>query len=117
MEQELDNIRELKDFVENHQLNDRYPIVTFKAIVSIKTAQKEIKEALMDVMINFNEFNSCGQLTLMENHLDPLLYPIVFEPKWQKMRNVENVFLHVTGIHKTNPVIGKYEVKIIPLKK
>ena len=55
MEQELENQRELKDFIENHQLRDRYSNIHFKAIVSIKTSQNEIIKETMKVMITFDD--------------------------------------------------------------
>jgi hypothetical protein len=117
MEQGYDNQGELKDFVERHKLMDMYSNIHFKASVSIKTAKNEIVDEEMNVMITFDDFNSYGKVTLMGHDLEPTLYPTVLEAKWQKMIHVENVFLQISDIHKKNPMIGKYDVKIVPMGK
>jgi len=115
MEQEYVNQGELKDFVEKHRLMDMYSNIYFTASVSIKTAKNEIVDEEMNVMITFDDFNSYGKVTLMGHDLDPTLYPTVLEAKWQKMVHVGKVFLNISDIHKKNPMIGKYEVKIVPM--
>jgi len=117
MEQEYINNGELKDFVSDNNLMDMYSNIHFKALVSIKTAQKEIKSKEMEVRITFDNFNSYGKVSLIADYIDPLLFPTIFEAGWQKMEYRENMYLHITDTHKKNPKIGMYDVKIIPLPK
>lgn len=117
MEQEYINGQQLSDFVQKHDLMNRFSITHFNAIVSITTANNKITNRQMEVMISFDNYNSLGQLTLMESDIDPNLYPTVFEATWQKMEHIENEYLLIADVHKNNPVIGKYSVKITPLGK
>jgi hypothetical protein len=88
----------------------------FKAIVTIQTSQNKITNKEMEVMISFDGYNSTGKVTLLNSDIDPNLYPTVFEANWQKIEHVEKEHLRITDIHKKNPNIGQYSVKIIPLK-
>jgi hypothetical protein len=117
MEQNYINGQQLSDFVETHNLMNQYSIVHFNAIVTITTANNKITNRQMEVMISFDNFNSLGQVTLMESDIDPKLYPTIFEANWQKMKHIENEYLLITDVHKKNPTIGSYTVKIIPLNK
>lgn len=108
---------ELKDFIEDNNLMDRYSNVQFKALVSIKTVQREIKTVKMGVRISFDDNNSYGKVYLLDDSLDFNLFPTIFEAGFQKMKYKDKIYLDITDIHKQNPSIGKYEVKIIPLSK
>jgi hypothetical protein len=67
-------------------------------------------------MVNFDEFGSVSLLRT-EIDLDPYLYPMVFDAKWQPMKHVDDEYLLVSDTHLKNSNIGKYIVKIHPLKK
>ncbi|MBO2010162.1 hypothetical protein [Hymenobacter negativus] len=111
--------RELRDFVEKHDLRDSYSVVHFNSNVTITTAiaDNKVMNRNVDVMITFNDYNSMGQVKLMQSDLDPYLYPTVFDAKWQKMEHVDGEYLLISDTHKQNAKIGKYSVKITPLKK
>lgn len=49
--------------------------------------------------------------------LDTDLYPTVFYARWQKMEHVDEMYLHISDVHRFNAKIGKYDVKIIPQGK
>lgn len=115
MEQVYINLGELKDFIQDNNLMDMYSNIRFKALVSIKTIQKEIRNQEMNVRVTFQE--GYGKITLLEESLDPYQFPSEFEAQWQKMEYKENLYLYITDTHKKNPSIGKYEVKIIPIPK
>lgn len=117
IEQEYINGQQLSDFVEKHNLMNRLSRVHFNAVVSITTSNNKVVNRQMEVMISFDNYNSLGRLTLLENDIDSNLYPTVFEASWQKMEHIENEFLLITDVHKKNSVIGRYTVKIIPLGK
>jgi len=84
MEQKYKNGQQLSDFVEKHDLINRFSIVHFNAIVSITTAKNKITNRQMEVMVSFDNYNSLGRLTLMESDIDPKLYPTVFEANWKQ---------------------------------
>lgn len=117
MEKEYINLGELKDFVGKHKLRDMYSNIHFKALVSIKTALNEILNEEMEVRITFDGYDNYGKVTLLADYLDPNLFPTEFDAKWQKMEYKGNIFLNISDIHKRNPSIGKYNVKIVPLSK
>jgi hypothetical protein len=110
-----DNTTALSDFVKVHQLMNRFSIIQFSAIVTISTANNKITNEPLKVMITFDGYNNCGTLTLLESHIDPNLYPTVFDAKWQKFEHISNEFLLITGNHTQNPTIGNYVVKVLPL--
>ena len=85
MEQGYINQGELKDFIEDNNLMDMYSNVNFKALVSIRTAQSEIKSKEMGVRISFDDNNSYGKVYLLDDSLDPHLFPTIFEAGWQTM--------------------------------
>lgn len=117
MENSNSSGHQLRNFVEKHKLRDRFSTIRFLAVVSITTAKNEITNRQMEVMISFENFNSTGQLMLMDSSIDPHLYPTVFEAKWQQMEHVDGQYLLISDIHSKNAMIGEYSVKVIPLKK
>jgi hypothetical protein len=117
MEQNYINGQQLSDFVEKHNLMNRFSIINFNALVNITTNSNKITNRQMEVMISFDNYNSLGQVTLMVSDIDPKQYPTVFEANWQTMQHVDNEYLLITDIHRKNLLIGKYSVKIIPLGK
>ena len=116
MTQEQINGHELSDFVEIHKLRNRNSIIHFNALVSITTAKNEITNQSMEIMISFDNYNSHGDLKLLGSGLNPLLYPTVFEARWQKIEQNSQQLI-ITDTHTRNPDIGKYIVTIIPLNK
>lgn len=116
MEKKYINGQQLTDFVETHDLRNSYSNIHFNAIISITTAKNRLVNQQMEVMISFENYNSLGLVTLLENDIDPLIFPTSFEATWQKMEHIENEYLLISDIHRKNPKIGKYSVKIIPLK-
>ena len=111
------NRQQLSNFVEKHNLRNRHSIIHFNAVVSITTAKNKLVNKQIEVMISFDNYNSLGQVTLMESELDSMLFPTIFEAIWQSMEHIEDEHLLISGIHRKNPLIGKYSVKIIPLNK
>jgi len=116
MGSETDNSHELRDFVDTHHLRNSHSIIHFNAIVSIKTAKNKVANIHSEVMVNFDEYGSVSLLRT-EIELDPYLYPTVFDAKWQPMEHVDGEYLLVSDTHRKNPDIGKYTVKIHPLKR
>ena len=110
-----ENLRNLKDFVEHHDLQDRFSNIFFNALVTIKTATNKVTNQHMEVRISFDGYDSYGAVTLMKSDLDTNLYPTIFEAKWNQMEHVDDEYLSISDTHKMNPKIGKYLVKIIPL--
>jgi len=116
MEQGYINQDELRDFVFKHKLMDKHSNIQFRALVSIKTDNNELLNEEMNVMITLDGFDSYGKVFLLGDNLDFTKFPIVFEAKWQKMEHVNNIFLKISDIHKKNLKIGKYCIKIVPMK-
>lgn len=67
-------------------------------------------------MINFDEYGRASLLKT-ETELNPYLYPTVFDAKWQTMQHVDEEYLLITDTHRQNADIGKFSVKIHPLKR
>lgn len=109
MDDSFDNLR---NFVHDHDLLDRNSNIHFKAIVSIKTALNRIPNEEMEIRITFDD----GRVSIQDSKsiLDTDLYPTVFYAMWQKMEHVDEMYLHICDIHRSNAKIGKYDVKIIP---
>lgn len=112
MEQEYINHKELKDFIQDNKLKDINSNIHFNALVSIKTAQKEIKSKEMKVRITFND---SGKVFLIADYLDTDFFPTIFKVEYGKMEYKENMYLHISDTHKENQKIGMYDVKIMPL--
>lgn len=115
MEQCYINGRELKDFVEQHDLQNRYSVTHFQALLTIRTAENKMINRQVEILISFDNFNSLGQVTIMDSTIDPMLFPTVFEANYQKMEHINEEYLLITDVHTKNAQIGDYEVKIIPL--
>ncbi|MDM1551807.1 hypothetical protein [Empedobacter falsenii] len=117
MEQKNINSQQLREFVHQHKLMNRHSIIQFNAIVNISTAKNKLTNQNIRIMVTLDGFDSYGQVTLLENDLDPYLFPTVFEAKWQKMKHIDNKYLEISDVHTKNQDIGKYNVKIIPLER
>ncbi|WP_313002772.1 hypothetical protein [Chryseobacterium gleum] len=117
METQFTSNEQLEEFIQQKNLINKNSIAHFKALISIKTSKNKISNEEMEILISFENYNSLGRITIMNSELNPLLYPTVFEAKWQKMEYIDDEYLLISDIHKKNPNIGKYTVKIIPLSK
>ncbi|MBL6445023.1 hypothetical protein JMN32_01800 [Fulvivirga sp. 29W222] len=117
MEQKYINNQQLREFVQQHELMNSHSIIQFNSIVSITTAKNKLTNEQMRIMVTYDGYDSYGQLTLLESDIDPYLFPTVFEAKWQNIKHVDNEYLEINGVHTQNQDIGKYIVKIIPLKR
>lgn len=117
MQNKIENNRELRNFVDVHDLRNKHSVIYFNAIVSITTANSKITDEKFPVMISFNDFDSYGKITLMNSEIDPSYFPTIFDAKWQKIKHTNNEHLLIEDLHKQNPNIGKYIVKITPLDK
>jgi|GEM_PF-1307929 len=115
--QEHENTQALSDFVSTHNLRDRFSNTHFNALVDITTAKNKLVSERTKVRITFDGYNNAGTVSLAESSLDPYTYPIVYEARWQDMDHIDNHYLLITGNHTSNPAIGAYTVKIIPLGK
>ncbi len=107
----------LSDFVHYHDLQDRNSNCFFKALVTITTSQNKITNEEMKVMITLDGYNSTGEVSLLDHNLDPYLYPTVFKAKYSPIEHINKEYLKIMDTHKQNPKIGKYTVKIIPLRR
>ena len=69
------------------------------------------------MIIKFDGYDSAGNLTIIDSNseIDPKLFPEDFEAKWQDFKYTDNHYLKITGTH-LDKVIGKYQIKILPLK-
>ncbi len=114
-EKGIENCGVLKDFVQNHELQDRYSNIDFEAIITIETSNNKINKQQMDVQITFDGYNNYGTVSLLES-LDTDLFPIQFLAQYQHFENVKNSYLRIFDVHPF-PLIGKYEVTIFPLKR
>ena len=79
MEKKTINSRELRDFVETHDLRNRFSIIHSKSIESITTVQNKVTIKEMEVMITFDDFDSYGKVSPMDKELDTNLFPNVFK--------------------------------------
>ena len=113
----ISSSEELSDFVHFHKLMNRFSVTHFSAIVTIETEINKLINQQMEVMISFDGYKSYGKVTLMDNDLDPYLYPTDFEANWQKFGHIDKEYLLIHGKHISNSKIGSYKVKIIPLEK
>jgi hypothetical protein len=114
---EYSNSRALSDFIHSHELMNSYSVIQFMAVVTIRTANNKFTNQQMKVMADLDGYDNLGTLTLLENELDPYLYPTNFDAKWQTFQHFDGDYLLITGNHNKNAAIGKYEVKIIPLQR
>lgn len=117
MEKKYRSGQELRDFVHTHDLQDRHSNCHIKAIVTITTSLNKITNEEMEVMINLDGYNSTGEVTLLDHDLDHDLYPTVFKANYAQLNHVNSEYLEITDTHMKNPKIGKYTVKIIPLRR
>ena len=108
---------ELYEFVEFHELQNRHSNINFYAYVSISTAESEIQNEEMEVWIFKDVYNRRGKVTISGNDLDPYEFPEEFFPDFQLMEHIEKKFLQIDGNHQLNSRIGKYTVKIYPIRK
>jgi hypothetical protein len=116
-EKESKNHRQIRDFVEVHNLMNRHSLVYFEALVSITTIKHIIRNEKMEVGITFDDVFSMADLNLLVSHLNPHLYPTNFIAKYQNFMHINNEYLLIEDVHTRNPDIGKYEVKITPLNR
>jgi hypothetical protein len=117
MEQKhIDNIGQLKSFVQEHDLQDRHSVIQFEAIVTIKTAKRRIISDKMKIWIPFDDGGSV-RILASEASLDPHLFPTVFLAQYPKIEHVDHEYLLISDTHTRNAEIGKYEVKIIPQRR
>ena len=107
----------LYEFVHHHKLVGKYGGIRFAAKVTIETAHNKFEAPEMEVKVSLTDFNSLGKPSLIENELDPELYPTDFEAEYQTFTHVHEVYLHIAGTHKKRPLIGKYSVVIVPLHR
>lgn len=117
MNQQYENIQQLSDFVSKQDLRNKKSVTHFYALVSITTAQNRLTNQQLEVMISFDNFDSCGYMAFMTGNFDPHLYLTSFEGKWPTTRyeHVDNEFLKISAIHTHNAAIGQCSVKISPL--
>ncbi|MNY60317.1 hypothetical protein D3C86_1968520 [compost metagenome] len=90
---------------------NQYSIVRFEAFVSIITTTNRIDRP-MKIGVEFTGYENYGTLTIYDESIDYKLFPSVFEARWQTFHHFDNKHLYITGLH---PIIGKYEVIILPL--
>lgn len=114
---EEQNSQALNEFVHHHKLIGKYGTIRFMAKITIGTAHNRFESQGMEVMVNLADYNSMGKLSLIENELDPELYPTIFDAKYDTFNHVHEVYLQITGTHTKRPLIGKYSVIIVPLRR
>lgn len=114
---EEQNSNALHEFVHHHKLIGKYGGVRFAAKITIETAHNRFETQEMEVMVSLTDYTSMGKLTLIENELDPELFPTDFDVQYQIFNHVHEVYLHITGTHRTKTLIGKYSVVIVPLRR
>lgn len=110
---ELNN-RKLRDFVHQNKLMDAYSNIQFYAVVMIKTAKNKVTNQNMRIMITFDG-SVYGEVTLLDNDLDPYEYPTVLKARYQNMELLED-YLEISDKH-PSPKIGKYTIKIFPVAR
>lgn len=69
----------------------------------------------MEIMIDFQGFNSRGRILFLKHNLEPTDYPTDFDALYQQMEFKENIYLQIEGEHTKNKKIGKYVVTITPI--
>lgn len=116
MENDYKNTHELKSFVKCHKLSDMYSNINFSALVTIRTEKNKISNEKMRAQIHFGGYDNSGKVILTEQELNPYSYPTTFDAKWDNFKHVDEEYLLIDGFHSINADIGKYSVKIIPLK-
>lgn len=109
--------KELYEFVEFHELQNRHSNINFLASINISTAESEIQNEEMEVWIFKDVYNRRGKVALSGSDLNPYEFPEEFFPDFQSMIHIDSRFLQIDGIHKLNPKIGKYSVEIYPIRK
>lgn len=111
------SLRELKDFIEKHNLRDNYSNVHFRALADIEAQEKQIYKEELKVLVNEQVYNRAAELMFTQHNLDHKFYPLQFFPDFQTFTHVNNSYLKIEGTHTHNPKIGKYVVKIFPSEK
>lgn len=112
---EINNTSELADFVDYFDLRDKYSRIFFRGLTSIETAENSFSDKEMDIRIEFDGYNNYGIVYIFDSEIDPMIFPEKFDAKWATFRFIENKYLWIEDVHKRNPTIGKYTVKIIPI--
>jgi hypothetical protein len=110
------NTQELSEFMHSHKLIQGNGHLHFIVLVSVTTEHNKIRHKKMEIRVKFDGFDNLGRLNLDESVLNPSEYPTNHDAKYQTFKHVDNEYLLITGIHKKNPMIGKFEVQIYPLK-
>lgn len=111
----MNNIGVLQKFIEAHDLRNSHSQVIFNALVSIETENRKLESVPMEIHITFAGYDS-GIVTMLGHNLNANFFPTDFIAKYQNFTH-DNQCLSIDGIHKQNPEIGKYNVKILPLKR
>ena len=111
----FNNTSELKEFVKDKNLSDKNSNIFFNAKIELSTAEN-FAEIESEVMIRFDGYNSSGKLTITNSGLNPYKFPEEFEANWQTFEYKNREYLNIIGVHPKQE-IGKYLIKIIPLRE
>lgn len=110
----FNNTQVLKDFVEDFNLKDNHSNIFFNANIEIVTTQKNLKLSA-DVRITFNGYNNYGTVTIINDGIDPKLFPEIFMAQQDDFAIANDSRLVISGNHTNNAKIGQYTVKITPI--
>ena len=111
------SLRELKDFIEKHNLRDNYSNVRFQALIDIEAFEKQVYKKEIEILVNEQVYGKASELVFTKHDLNYEFYPLQFYPDFQNFTHVNDAYLKIEGVHTHRPKIGKYVVKIFPLKK
>lgn len=109
----MDNLKNLREFVEFFDLMDNHSNIFFNARIEIKTLKRQTSLE-SEVMINYDHFPSAGKLTILDKErlLNPYEYPTIFYVEYQNFEFINNKYLKISGNHTKNPQIGNYEIVV-----
>lgn len=111
MDKEIQSISQLRVFVLQKDLKDhRNNIVEFSANVIFQ--MEDSTTALnLDVQILFKSGIKAGVVNFFGGNIDPEIYPMGHEAKWQNYRFINGTSLEITGGKK----FGNYRIVVTPL--
>lgn len=109
------SLRELKDFIEKHNLRDNYSNVLFQATVDIEAFERQIYREEIEILVNEQVYGKASELVFTKHNLNYEFYPLQFFPDFQTFTHVNTAYLKIEGTHTHRPKIGKYVVRIFPL--
>lgn len=115
MSKTIVNTQELQRFIAYWGLSYGTAL-SLRANVIYQTQMRILHATEQEVSISFGPGNE-WKLKLHDTRkmIDPDLFPMFFEPKWETFEFGGKGFLKINGHYRTNPKIGDFTVTVTPV--